>query len=174
MCNLGRPFRTSGSPAGAIWDVPFAHPRHGCTRVKGATRDSALKPAAQTAVRRSSAPRICEARTGGASRPFENSDAKHRGRHTQRVRLAQGCRRPCARDKSHNPVRSACAKGTFQIAHSRSSCALGGFSYVQFGTSLLHMHGAGGRHALSRIEPKEVRNPLRRALRRSQFEPTTR
>ena len=38
----------------------------------------------------------------------------------------------------------ACAKGTFQIAHSRSSCALGGFSYVQFGTSLLHMPSALG------------------------------
>ncbi len=25
MCNLGRPFCTSGDLAGAIWDVPFAH-----------------------------------------------------------------------------------------------------------------------------------------------------
>ena len=25
MCNLGRPFCTSGNLAGAIWDVPFAH-----------------------------------------------------------------------------------------------------------------------------------------------------
>ena len=44
-----------------------------------------------------------------------------------------------------------CAKGTFQIAHRKRRCALKDSSYVQFGTSLLHMLRGGGRGALGRL-----------------------
>ncbi len=47
--------------------------------------------------------------------------------------------RTSLRPAKREPLVTGCAKGTFQIAHRKRSCALRDYCYVQFGTSLLHI-----------------------------------
>ena len=63
-----------------------------------------------------------------------------------------------------------CAKGTSQIAHRKRQCARGGFSYVQFGTSLLHIQE---RIPLCTLPRRDWWPPAHVAHLRSKLNPAT-
>ena len=139
MCDLERPFCTSGGP---FAHLSIAHPMCvlGCP-FRTSPNESGERPPFFAPLR----PRHGDGRRA-VSRPLAGPLF-----HSARLSAREGAlpcvacpsppspkfRFPCARVPPH--VQQGCAEGTSQIAHRNSEPALKDFFYVRFGTSLLHI-----------------------------------